>query len=251
MPVICHNAAELEAMAQAGRCAARTLASVASRLAPGVTTAQIDRWVREDTRRRGASPSQLGYNGFPAAVCTSVNEVVCHGIPSETRVLGDGDIINVDVTSCLNGFHGDTSVTVAIGQVPAAARRVLEAAKACLDAGIAAVRPGARLGDIAAAVMKVAAEHGCGVVEQYGGHGIGRKMHMYPHVSHVGRAGCGVRLRPGMTFTIEPMLTIGRPELVVLDDGWTVVTRDGSPSAQFEHTIEVTPTGAKVLTLAK
>ncbi len=237
-------------MSRAGQCAARTLAHIGTRLREGISTADIDAWVREDTARRGARPSQLGYKGFPAAVCTSVNEVVCHGIPRRQRVLKGGDIINVDVTSCLDGFHGDTSATFAIGEVTGDALRVTQAARACLDAGIAVVRPGARLGDIGAAILEIARRFECGVVEQFGGHGIGRSMHMYPHVSHIGRAGCGLRLRPGMTFTIEPMLTIGNPRLVTLDDGWTVVTEDGSPSAQFEHTIEVTETGHRVLTIA-
>jgi len=251
MAITIHNDHEIEALTRAGAVAAATLREIGQRIRPGITTAQIDRWVREDTERRGATPSQLGYHGFPAAVCTSVNEVVCHGVPSEKVLLQAGDIVNVDVTSCFHGFHGDTSRTFVLGEVSAQAKRVTQAAQACLAAGIRAVVPGARLGDIAAAVMKVAARFDCGLVEAYGGHGIGRSMHMPPHVPHVGRAGCGVRLRPGMALTIEPMLTIGRPKLVTLDDGWTVVTADGTPSAQFEHTIIVTQTGAKVLTLGE
>jgi len=249
MAITIHNEDEIGALARAGAVAAATLREVGRRIRPGITTAQIDSWVREDTKHRGATPSQLGYHGFPAAVCTSVNEVVCHGIPSDKVVLQAGDIVNVDVTSCFNGFHGDTSATFVLGDVSPEAQRVTEAAQACLAAGIAAVVPGARLGDIAAAVMGVAARFGCGLVEAYGGHGIGRNMHMPPHVPHVGRAGCGVRLRPGMALTIEPMLTIGQPKLVTLDDGWTVVTADQTPSAQFEHTIVVTDMGVRVLTL--
>jgi methionyl aminopeptidase len=213
-----------------------------------MSTADVDALVRADTSARGARPSQLGYNGFPAAVCTSRNEVVCHGVPSVRVRLSEGDIVNVDVTSELDGFHGDTSITFAIGSPPPDAARVVAAARACLDAGIAAVRPGARLGDIGAAIEAEAARHGCGIVREFCGHGIGRHMHMPPQVSHVGRAGTGLRLRAGMCFTIEPMTTIGEPRIVVLDDGWTAVTADGSPSAQFEHTVLVTDHGAEVLT---
>ncbi len=244
--------AERERLHAAGRVAAATLAHVASQLRPGITAADIDRWVREDTAARGARPSQLGYQGFPAAVCVSPNGVVCHGIPTADVRLEAGDIVNVDVTSEYEGFHGDTSRTFVVGDPEAlAAPRALvtRVARRCLEAGIAAVRPGGRLGDVGAAVEAEARRHGCGVVEGYGGHGIGRQMHLPPHVMHTGRAGTGVRLRPGMAFTIEPMITIGWPVLDVLEDGWTVVTADGSPSAQFEHTVLVTETGVEVTTM--
>lgn len=235
-------------MRAAGDCAAATLAAVGGRLRAGVTTADIDAWVRADTASRGAKPSQLGFHGFPASVCTSVNEVVCHGVPG-ARVLHDGDIVNVDVTSDLEGWHGDTSATFEIGVVSDTTRALVETTKRALWAAIAAVRPGARLGDLAAAIGDVARPEGFGVVREYCGHGIGRAMHQPPQVCHVGRAGTGLRLREGMTFTIEPMLTIGDPDLRVLADGWTVVTCDGSPSAQFEHTVLVTADGCEVLTL--
>ncbi len=235
-------------MRRAGRVAAQTLAAVTARIRPGITTATIDAWVREDTAARGAHPSQLGYQGFPAAVCTSRNHVVCHGIPSPDERLEEGDIVNVDVTSRFEGFHGDTSVTVVLGEPSDAARHVTDVARRGLEAGIAAVRPGARLGDVGAAIEDLARSEGCGVVRELGGHGIGQKMHMPPHVSHHGPAGRGLRLRPGMTFTIEPMITVGSPGIRTLDDGWTVVTTDGSPSAQFEHTIAVTEDGCEVLT---
>ncbi len=243
-----HGPAQLLAMRRAGQVAAQTLAAVVRRVRAGVSTAQIDAWVREDTTARGARPSQLGYQGFPAAVCTSRNHVVCHGIPSPDELVEDGDIINIDVTSEVDGFHGDTSVTVCVGTPSPAARLVVDIARRGLAAGIAVVRPGARLGDVGAAIEALARAHGCDVVREFGGHGIGRRMHMPPHVSHHGPAGRGPRLRPGMTFTIEPMITIGRPEIQVLDDGWTAVTRDGSPSAQFEHTVAVTAEGCQVLT---
>lgn len=249
MAIVIHGADEIAKMRVAGKVAAGTLAYVASKLRAGVSTGDIDQWVREDTARRGAQPSQLGYKGFPAAVCTSRNEVVCHGIPSPDTTVEPGDIINVDVTSNIDGYHGDTSATFQIGEVSDEAKHVAEVCKRCLEAGIAQVRHGARLGDIGAAIVEIAEAEGCGVVDEFGGHGIGRKMHMAPHVPHRGKAGRGVRLRAGMIFTIEPMITIGTPRVVLLDDGWTAVTHDGTPTAQFEHTILVTREGHEILTL--
>jgi methionyl aminopeptidase len=239
---------EQAALRRAGRAAAGTLAHVAARLGPGVSTADIDAWVRADTARRGGTPSQLGYQGFPAAVCTSRNHVVCHGIPRPEERLAPGDIVNVDVTTCLGGFHGDTSATFFVGEPSPEARHVVEVARRCRDAGIAAVREGARLGDIGAAIVELAHAEGCSVVRELGGHGIGRVMHAAPHVAHHGRRGSGARLRAGMVFTIEPMINLGGREVRFLDDGWTVVTADGSLSAQFEHTVLVTREGCEVLT---
>ncbi|WP_375772482.1 type I methionyl aminopeptidase [Archangium gephyra] len=240
---------EIERLRLAGRAAAGTLAYVASKLAPGITTADIDAWVREDTARRGGTPSQLGYKGFPAAVCTSRNHVVCHGIPRPDERLMPGDIVNVDVTTCLNGFHGDTSATFLIGEVSAKARHVVDVARRCRDAGIAVVRHGAKLGDIGAAIQELAHQEGCSVVSEFGGHGIGHQMHGPPHVSHVGKKGTGITLRSGMVLTIEPMVNLGRADIRVLPDGWTVLTADGSLSAQFEHTVLITRDGYEVLTL--
>jgi methionyl aminopeptidase len=239
---------EQAALRRAGQAAAETLAHVAARLAPGVTTEDIDRWVREDTARRGGTPSQLGYHDFPAAVCTSRNHVVCHGIPRRDERLADGDIVNVDVTTGLDGFHGDTSATFLIGEPRPEARRLVEVARACRDAGIAVVRDGARLGDVGAAIEELALREGCSVVRELGGHGIGRVMHAPPHVAHHGRRGTGIRLRAGMALTIEPMINLGGAAVRFLDDGWTVVTADGSLSAQFEHTVLVTRGGCEVLT---
>jgi methionyl aminopeptidase len=239
---------EQVAMRRAGRAAAETLAHVAARLKPGITTREIDRWVRADTARRGGTPSQLGYHGFPAAVCTSRNEVVCHGIPSRRERLQPGDILNVDVTTCLGGFHGDTSATFLIGEVDAESRHVVEVARRCLEAGIAQVRDGARMGDIGEAIQSLAEREGCSVVRDVGGHGIGRVMHAPPHVHHFGVQGTGLRLRAGMAFTIEPMVNLGGPEVRQLADGWTLVTADGRRSAQFEHTVLVTREGCEVLT---
>lgn len=249
MAVTIQGPRELAGIRRAAQAAAATLAEVGARLRPGVSTAQIDVWVREDTARRGGRPSQLGYHGFPASVCTSRNAVVCHGLPRASEVLRAGDIINVDVTTELDGFHGDTSATFCIGEVDESARRLVERTRAARDAGIAAVRPGARLGDIGAAIVEVAAAAGLGVVREYCGHGIGRQMHEAPQVSHVARAGTGLRLRPGMVFTVEPMLTLGDPAVRLQDDGWTVVTADGRWSAQFEHTVVVTERGVEVLTV--
>lgn len=242
------GSSQIERMRRAGRAAAETLAFVGSRLRAGMSTAEIDRLVREDTARRGGTPSQLGYEGFPAAVCTSRNHVVCHGIPSEKELLESGDIINVDVTTNLDGFHGDTSAMFVIGEASAEARAVVDVARRCRDAGIAVIREGARLGDIGAAVDELARSEGMSVVREIGGHGIGRRMHAEPHVAHTGRRGAGIRLRAGMAITVEPMINVGGAAVRFLDDGWTVVTADGSLSAQWEHTVLVTKTGYEVLT---
>lgn len=241
----------LRALRQAGRVAAATLATVARRVRPGMSTAAIDALVRRDTRKRGGTPSQLGFHGFPAAVCTSVNDVVCHGIPDRRVRLAVGDIVNIDVTTRLRGFHGDNSTMVFVGGEARAtreARHVVEVARRCRDAGIAAVRPGAQLGDIGAAIQGVARSEGCSVVREYGGHGIGRAMHEPPHVPHVGQAGTGLVLRPGMVITVEPMVNLGGADTRMSADGWTVRTRDGSLSAQFEHTIAVVEGGVEILT---
>jgi methionyl aminopeptidase len=239
---------ELVAMRRAGEAAAATLAFVGARLRAGLTTADVDRWVREHTRALGGTPSQLGYKGFPAAVCVSRNHVVCHGIPRAGEVLADGDIVNVDVTTCLGGFHGDTSATFVVGDASPEALHVVGVARRCRDAGIAVIRDGARLGDVGAAIEEVARDAGCSVVRDFGGHGIGRRMHMDPHVPHVGTRGAGLRLRAGMAFTVEPMINLGSPEVRLLGDGWTVVTADGSLSAQFEHTVLVTREGCEITT---
>jgi methionyl aminopeptidase len=248
MAIVLYGPREIPRLRAAGRVAAETLAFVGAQLEAGMSTRDIDCLVREDTARRGGKPSQLGYQGFPAAVCTSRNNVVCHGIPSEHERLVDGDIINVDVTTELDGFHGDTSATFVIGRASESALFIRSLAERCLHAGIHAVRPSARLGDIGAAIQELAEREGGGVVTEFGGHGIGRSMHMPPHVPHVGKRGAGVRLKPGMAFTIEPMVNLGRPEVRVLADGWTVVSEDGSLSAQFEHTLLVTERGCEVLT---
>ena len=247
------NPQEIDAMREVGRLAGDTLCRVAEILKPGITTEEINEFVHADTLRKGARPAPLNYRGggggppFPKSVCTSVNEVVCHGIPGP-RVLQDGDIINVDVTHIYKGFHGDTSATFYVGTPSEDAKRVTEVARRCLALGIAEVKPGARLGDIGAAIQDFAHQHGCSVVRDFVGHGIGRKFHEEPKVEHYGRRGTGKRLKPGMTFTIEPMINLGSYQVKILDDEWTAVTQDGSLSAQFEHTILVTETGHEILT---
>ena len=241
---------ELAQMRDSCRLAARTLEMVSEYIVPGVTTNEIDRLVDTFIRDHGAYPSPLNYRGFPKSVCTSINEVVCHGIP-EARVLKDGDIINVDVTCTLpaqNGFFGDTSVTFYVGEPSPAAIHVTEVARQALELGIAAVRPGARIGDIGHAIQTFVESKGCSVVRDFCGHGIGRQFHTEPSVSHYGRPGTGPVIKRGMTFTIEPMVNVGSWETVVLDDDWTAVTKDGTLSAQFEHTLLATRSGVEVLT---
>lgn len=238
---------ECDAMRRAGQAAAATLAYVGARLEPGLTTATIDLWVREHTKKLGGRPSQLGYQGFPAAVCVSRNEIVCHGVPSEHQRLGEGDIVNIDVTTELDGFHGDTSATFVIGRARPDAIALVELARGARDAGIAAIVPGARLGDIGAAIVRHVGNAGS-IVTEFGGHGIGRKMHLAPHVAHVARAGTGPRLREGMAFTVEPMINAGDADIETDADGWTVRTVDRRWSAQFEHTVLVTARGAELTT---
>ncbi len=239
---------EIELMRRASEVTVATLMEVDAMIRPGITTEDINRFVHADTLQRGARPAPLNYHGFPKSVCTSVNEVVCHGIPSEKQVLQPGDIINVDVTSVVEGYYGDTSVTFYVGEPSPEAKHVTEVARRSLDLGIATVREGSRLGDIGAAIQEFAEKEGCSVVRAFVGHGIGRIFHEAPQVSHVGQSGSGMRLRAGMCFTIEPMINLGTYEVDVLDDKWTAVTRDGALSAQFEHTLVVTKKGCEILT---
>lgn len=236
-------------MRAAGAVAAATLQRVGQALRPGMTGAEIDRLVKEDTLARGARCAQLGYHGFPGAVCLSIDEVACHGIPG-LQVIAEGQLVSVDVTSELDGWHGDTCATFAVGALSPEAAHVLDVARRCRDAGIAVVRHGVRLGDVGAAIEALALREGCDVVRAVGGHGIGRKMHQDPHVNHFGKPGRGLRLREGMAITIEPIVVLGSPELIEEDDGWTLSTADGSLAAQFEHTLLVTRAGCEILTLA-
>ncbi len=239
---------EVEELRVACQMAAETLILVGERLRVGMTTDDINEIVHEDTMRRGAYPAPLKYRGFPKSVCTSVNDVVCHGIPGK-EVLREGDIVNVDVTTLYKGFYGDTSATFYIGTPSAEARQVTEVARKCLELGIAEVREGARFGDIGAAIQEYAEAQGCSVVRDFVGHGIGRKFHEDPQVKHYGKRGTGERMKAGMTFTIEPMVNVGRFEVKVdPKDKWTARTIDGKLSAQFEHTLVVTKDGVDILT---
>jgi methionyl aminopeptidase len=239
---------EIELMRNVCRLAAETLLLVGDKITAGMTTEDINRIVHEDTLRQGARPAPLNYKGFPKSVCTSVNDVVCHGIPDAT-VLKNGDIVNVDVTHVHEGFHGDTSATFYIGTPSPEARHVVEVARRALDVGIEQVKDGARLGDIGAAIQEYVEGEGCSVVRAFVGHGIGRKFHDAPQVQHYGKRGTLDRIRAGMTFTIEPMVNIGGWEVDVdTKDKWTVRTADGTLSAQFEHTVLVTRTGCEILT---
>lgn len=248
MAIEIKSAKEIEAMRVSCRMAAETLMLVGEKIRAGMTTDEINTIVHEDTVRRGARPSPLNYRGFPKSVCTSVNDVVCHGIPDGT-VLKNGDIVNVDVTTFYDGFHGDTSATFYIGTPSPEARKVVEVARRALDLGIAEVKEGARLGDIGAAIQEYVQAQGCSVVRDFVGHGIGRRFHEDPQVKHYGKRGTGDRIKAGMIFTIEPMVNLGSFEVFVdPSDKWTVTTADGSLSAQFEHTVLVTKTGVEVLT---
>jgi methionyl aminopeptidase len=246
--VLIHGPEDFEGMRKAGRLAAEVLDGIAPHVVPGVTTAELDRLCEAHIRDAGAVPAPLGYRGFPKATCTSLNHVVCHGIPADKR-LRDGDIVNIDVTVILDGWHGDTSRMAFVGErVPVKARRLVDATWRAMMAGIAAIRPGATLGDVGHACQRTAEAAGFSSVHQFCGHGIGRVFHDAPQVMHVGAPGTGVVLRPGMVFTVEPMLNAGRPETKTLADGWTVVTRDRSLSAQFEHTVGVTMDGVRIFT---
>ena len=235
-------------MREAGRVVAETKAVLAEAIRPGITTGELDRTAAQHIARLGAEPSFKGYMGFPATICVSLNEEVVHGIPSRRRVIREGDIVSIDVGAVVGGFHGDSAFTVGVGEIPTETQRLIEATKESLRLGIEQARVGARIGDISAAVQGHAEGLGYGVVRQYVGHGIGRALHEEPQVSNYGPPGRGHLLRPGMTLAIEPMLNIGGWETVQLDDGWTVVTADGSLSAHFEDTVAITENGAQVLT---
>ena len=240
---------EIEQMRVAGRLAAEVLQVVAPHVKPGVTTAELDRICHDHiVKVQQAIPANVGYKGFPATVCTSVNNVICHGIPSEAKVLKDGDIVNIDVTVIKDGWHGDTSRMYFVGTPSVMARRLVDVTREAMFRGIRTVRPGATLGDIGAAIQQYAEGERFSVVREYCGHGIGKVYHEDPQVLHYGRAGEGLVLRPGMTFTIEPMINEGGRHTRVLPDGWTVVTKDRKLSAQWEHTVAVTEDGVDILT---
>ncbi len=239
---------EIEAMRPACQVAANTLVMIEEYIKPGITTEKINEIVHEYTLEHGGIPAPLNYRGFPKSVCTSVNHVVCHGIPDKKK-LKDGDIINVDVTTIIDGWHGDTSKTFYVGKPKVRAQKLTEVAREALQIGIDVVKPGATLGDIGYAIQSFVEKNRFSVVREYCGHGIGRVFHEEPQVVHFGKQGEGMEIKEGMVFTIEPMVNAGKHTVKVLNDGWTVVTRDRSLSAQFEHTIAVRKDGAEILTL--
>ncbi|MBM3546700.1 MAG: type I methionyl aminopeptidase [Alphaproteobacteria bacterium] len=243
-----HGPEDFEGMRKAGRLAAQTLDFIVSHVRPGVSTGELDRLCDTYIRDHGALPAPLGYKGFPKSICTSVNHVVCHGIPDDKKVLVDGDTLNIDVTTILDGWHGDTSRMFTVGQVGVKARKLIEVTYESMMRGIAQVKPGATLGDIGYAIQEYAEANRFSVVRDFCGHGLGRIFHEPPSVLHYGRAGDGMVLKEGMFFTIEPMINAGRYEVKVLADGWTAVTRDKSLSAQFEHSVGVTATGVEIFT---
>lgn len=240
---------EIQKMRQAGLLAAELLAHLEKMVQPGVSTLEINDEAERWTQAHGARSAPLGYHGFPKSICTSVNQVICHGIPNAKQVLKDGDIVNIDVTPILDGYHGDTSKTFFVGTPSSEAKHLVEVTEECLRRGIAAVKPGNRVGDIGAAIQEYAESFGYSVVRDFVGHGVSHIFHTAPQIPHYGKAGKGKKLKPGMVFTIEPMINQGTHEAKVLDDGWTAITKDGKLSAQFEHTIAVTKEGVQILTL--
>ena len=242
-----HGPEGFAGMRKAGRLAAEILDALAPHVVPGVSTDELDRIVYDHMLAAGALPATLGYRGYTKSACISINHVVCHGIPSD-KTLKDGDIVNIDVTPIVDGWHGDTSRMFLVGNVPIKAKRLVEVTYECLMLGIAQARPGNRMGDVADAIQRHAESHRYSVVRDFCGHGVGRLFHDSPEVVHAGRPGTGPELKPGMIFTIEPMINIGRADVKVLEDGWTAVTRDRSLSAQFEHSIGITEDGCEIFT---
>jgi methionyl aminopeptidase len=246
--IVCRSQAEIARMRVANQLVADVLAELEAEVAPGVTTADLDRLAERLVRDAGAEPAFKGYRGYPATLCASINEEVVHGIPSPTRALGDGDIISLDIGVRIGGFYGDSAVTVPVGRVPEATAGLLRVTREALDRAILQVRIGARLSDIGHTVQKWVEAHGFSIVREFVGHGIGERLHEDPQIPNYGPAGRGPKLAEGMVLAIEPMVAMGQPETRVLSDGWTAVTRDGSLAAHFEHTVAVTPTGPLVLT---
>jgi methionyl aminopeptidase len=242
-----HGAEAFKGMRKAGQLAAQALDMLVEHVRPGATTEALDELVLDFAIKHGAIPAPLNYRGFPKAICTSVNHVVCHGIPS-SKPLKEGDIVNIDVTLILDGWHGDTSRMYAVGSIARRAERLIEVTYDALMRGVAAVKPGHTTGHIGAAIQKFAEGERCSVVRDFCGHGLGRVFHDRPNILHYGEPGDGVVLEPGMLFTIEPMINLGKPHVKILADGWTAVTRDRELSAQFEHTVGVTDTGCEVFT---
>lgn len=252
--IVLLSSKEIDKMRRVGQLAANLLKHLEPMIQPGVSTQALNDEAERWTRANGAISAQLGYAPpghppFTGSICTSVNEVVCHGIPNPKQILKDGDIINIDVTPILDGYHGDTSKTFLVGNPSASARKLVEVTRECMMRGIAEIKPGARIGDIGAAIAEYAEANGFSVVREMVGHGVGRQFHTDPQIPHYGKRGTGLKLRKGMVFTVEPMINEGTREIVFLSDGWTVITADKKLSAQFEHTVAVTDEGVEILTL--
>ncbi|CAN5211738.1 type I methionyl aminopeptidase [soil metagenome] len=251
--IVLRSKSEIESMRRAGDLVARTLGMIQPHISPGVRLGELDRLVEEFIVAEGAQTVYKGYQPnpsvppFPATICTAVNEEIVHGIPGR-RKLREGDIVGVDIGAILGGWVGDTCYTFPVGKVSPETAKLLEVSKECLEAAVAEVRPGNRFGDVGAAIQELAESHGYGVVRELGGHGVGRDLHEEPHINHFGQRGHGMRLREGMTFTIEPMINAGSPDIRLMKDGWTIVTEDGNLSAQYEHSIAVTADGCEILT---
>ena len=248
--IVIHDALDFEGMRAAGRLAAETLDFITPHVQAGVTTEELDRLCHDFIVEHDAVPAPLNYRGFPKSICTSINHVVCHGIPTDKKVLRDGDIMNIDITVILDGWHGDTSRMFFIGKPGVKARRLVDVTYDAMMRGIEAVRPGATLGDIGHAIQSFAESQRFSVVRDFCGHGLGRIFHTAPSVLHYGRPGRGTVLQEGMFFTVEPMINAGRFDVKILEDGWTAVTRDRSLSAQFEHSVGVTADGFEIFTLS-
>jgi methionyl aminopeptidase len=246
--IVCRSAAELERMRAAGRLVGEVLTALTPRVAPGVTTAELDEIAEKMITDAGAIPAFKGYHGYPATICASINEEVIHGIPSGQRVLREGDILSIDVGASLEGYFGDSAITLPVGQVSEEAARLLTVTEEALYKAIDVAKPGGRVSDIGHAVQKHVEAYGFSVVREFVGHGIGQRMHEEPQVPNYGEPGRGPRLSEGMVLAIEPMVNAGKPAVKVLSDGWTAVTRDKSLSAHFEHTVAITASGAWILT---
>ena len=246
--IVCRSEAEIERMRVANQLVASVLAALEAAVAPGVTTEELDRMAERLLRDAGAEPAFKGYRGYPATLCASINDEVVHGIPSGSRALKEGDVVSLDMGAKIGGFYGDSAITVPVGDVPEATRRLLRITRESLDRAIAQVRIGGRLSDLGHAVQHWVEQHGYSVVREFVGHGIGERLHEDPQIPNYGEPGRGPKLAAGMVLAIEPMVAMGAPQTKVLGDGWTAVTRDGSLAAHFEHTVAVTAAGPLVLT---
>lgn len=240
---------EIRLMRPACKAVAKTLRKLRGIVRPGISTKDLDDFANKCLKEIGAKPGFLNYNGYPATLCVSVNEEIVHGIPSSSRILEEGDIVSMDMGAIINGFYGDAAITVPVGRISGGAAKLIEVTERSLEEGLSVVRAGIRLGDVSSAIGSYAREHGMSVIEEYTGHGVGRRLHEDPSIPNFGHPGTGPVLKAGMTLAIEPMLAIGDPDLIILEDGWTAVTEDGSYAAHFEHTVAVTENGCEILTM--